>query len=109
MIETLLGNKTAEKLFLYLASYEECYAQEIARVFGIPVFSVQKQLQKFEASGVLVSQLKGKTRVYYWSPRFALKTEFLAFLKRALTLLPQEERQLYFTQRRRPRRAGKPL
>jgi hypothetical protein len=109
MIEVIVGSKTAEKVLLYLANYNECYAKEVATVFEIPVFSVQKQLLKFEAAGVLVSQLRGKTRMFYWSPRFALRGEFLAFLKRALALLPDNEKERYFTKRKRPRRTGKPL
>ncbi|MGK5084253.1 hypothetical protein WDW37_13235 [Bdellovibrionota bacterium FG-1] len=103
MIEVILGNKTAEKVLLYLANYDECYAKEVATVFDVPVFSVQKQLLKFEAGGILVSQLKGKTRMFSWNPRFALRREFLAFLKRALALLPDSEKERYFTARKRPR------
>jgi hypothetical protein len=64
---------------------------------------------KFEAGGVLVSQLKSKTRMFYWNPRFPLKHELSLFLKRAIELLPEAEREKYFTTRRRPRRTGKPL
>lgn len=109
MIETIVGNKTAEKVLLYLENYDECYAKGVADAFGVPVFSVQRQLQKFEAAGILVSLLKGKTRLFYWNPRFPLKKEFRAFLKRAIELLPESEKERYFTERRRPRRAGKPL
>lgn len=109
MIESIVGNKSAEKVLLYLANYSEGYARAIALCFNIPVFSVQSQLRKFEAAGVLISQLKGKTRVYYWSPRFALKKEFLDFLNKALDLLPEEEKKKYFRKRTRPRRAGKPI
>lgn len=109
MIETIVGSKTAEKLLLYLANYRECYAQEVATTFDIPVFSVQKQLLKFEAAGILVSQLKGKTRMFYWNPRFALRQELITFLLRAIELLPESEKHLYFTARKRPRRTGKPL
>lgn len=78
-------------------------------MFGVPLFSVQKQLLRFEAGGILVSQLKGKTRMFYWNPRFPLKSELRSFLKRAIELLPETEKEKYFTGRRRPRRTGKPL
>jgi DNA-binding IclR family transcriptional regulator len=109
MLETLFGGATAEKVLLYLASYGEGYAKEIADRFSIPFSMVQKQLMKFEAAGLLASQLKGRTRVYVWSPRFPLKDETLALLQRALEFLPSGERQRYFQAgRRRPRRPGKP-
>lgn len=109
MIETIVGNKTAEKVLLYLENYNECYAKGVADAFDIPVFSVQRQLLKFEAGGILISQLNGKTRMFYWNSRFPLRNEFRAFLKRAIELLPESEREKYFTERRRPRRTGKPL
>lgn len=109
MIEIIVGNKTAEKVLLYMANYNECYAKGISTVFKVPLFSVQKQLLKFESGGILVSQLKGKTRMFYWNPRFPLRAELLVFLKRAIELLPESEQEKYFTARRRPRRTAKPL
>jgi hypothetical protein len=108
MLETLFGGATAEKVLLYLASYGEGYAKEIADRFSIPFSMVQKQLMKFEAAGLLASQLKGRTRVYAWNPRFPLKAEALALLQRALEFIPEDEQRRYFQARRRPRRAGKP-
>jgi DNA-binding transcriptional ArsR family regulator len=109
MLAGILGNATAEKVLLYLEQYEEGYALGIARTFDdLPVSMVQRQLARFEAAGVLVSRLQGRTRVYSWSPRFAFEAELRALLRRALRLLPAEERQRYFTARRRPRRSGKP-
>ena len=109
MLETLFGGATAEKVLFYLATYGEGYAKEIADRFSIPVSMVQKQLLKFEASGLLASRLTGRTRVYAWDPRFPLKDQMLALLQRALEFLPPRERQRYYpARRRRPRRAGKP-
>ena len=55
------------------------------------------------------SRLVGRTRLYTWNPRFALKTELRALLAGALAQMPREEVRKYFRERRRPRRAGKPL
>lgn len=109
MLEVLFGGATAEKVLFYLATYGEGYAKEIADRFSIPFSMVQKQLMKFEAAGLLASQLKGRTRVYAWNPRFPLKDQMLVLLQRALEFLPTRQRQRYFpTRRRRPRRTGKP-
>ena len=60
MLEGLVGNATAEKVLLFLEQYEEGYALEIAKQFdGLPVSMVQRQLQRLEAGGILVSQLRG--------------------------------------------------
>ena len=109
MLEGVLGNATAEKVLLYLEQYGEGYALAIARTFDdLPVSMVQRQLARLEASGVLVSRLRGKTRVFTWNPRFAFEDELRELLRKAIGLLPAVERQRYFTARQRPRRSGKP-
>src|SRR5688500_5372419 len=109
MLEALFGGATAEKVLLYLATYGEGYARQIADRFSIPFSMVQKQLAKFERAGLLASRLQGRTRVYAWNPRFPLKDEMVTLLGRAAEFLPRGERQRYLTAgRRRPRRAGKP-
>lgn len=110
MLEGIFGNATAEKVLLYLEQFGEGYALGIARTFDdLPVSMVQRQLQRLEAGGVLVSRLQGRTRVFTWNPRFAFQSELRALLRKALGRLPASERERYFTARRRPRRTGKPL
>ena len=109
MLEDLFGNATAEKVLLYLEQFEEGYARRIAEDFDrMSLSQVQAQLERFEAAGLLVSQLKGRTRLYTWNPRYAFLDEVRALLRRALRALPEEEKRRYFSQRTRPRRTGKP-
>ena len=110
MLEALFGNATAEKVLLYLQQYEEGYATAIADTFGnVSLNMVQRQLARFERAGLLVSVCKGRTRLFRWNPRYPFINETRALLAKALRSLPREERRRYFTQRRRPRRGGKPL
>ena len=110
MLESLFGNATAEKVLLYLERYEDGYATAIADTFGnVSLNMVQRQLARFERAGLLVSVLKGRTRLYGWNPRYPFLKEIRTLLAKALRSLPNEERKLYFGQRRRPRRGGKPL
>ena len=110
MLEGIFGNATAEKVLLYIEQYGEAYASEIAATFeGVSLNMVQKQLQRFERSGLLVSQQKGRTRIFTWNPRYAFLDEIRALTAKALRSLPEAERRRYFRQRRRPRRTGKPL
>jgi hypothetical protein len=110
MLEGIFGNATAEKVLLYLEQFGEGYGLGIARAFDdLPVSMVQRQLERLEAAGVLVSQLQGRTRVFTWNPRFPFESELRALLRKALKLLPASERERYFAVRRRPRRTGKPL
>jgi DNA-binding transcriptional ArsR family regulator len=109
MIEGLFGGATAEKVLLYLANYEEGYAREISECFGVPVSMVQKQLARFEKSGLIISRLRGRVRLYTWNPRYPFRDEVGAVFKKAIRLLPASEKKKFFMSRTRPRRAGKPL
>ena len=71
--------------------------------------SVQKQLQKFEDSGLLVSRLVGKTRLYTWNPRSPFVEQVRNLLAQRLKVTPSEEIKAYYRQRRRPRKPDKPL
>jgi biotin operon repressor len=109
MLESILGSATAEKVLLYLQNYEQAYGREIAATFGLAQSQVQKQLQKLESGGVLVSRLAGRTRVYQWNPRNVLIQPLRALLQVALENLPPGELQQFFRRRTRPRRSGKAL
>lgn len=104
----IFGNATAEKVLLYLQQFQEGYALEIAKVFDLPVSQVQRQLLRLENTGVLVSQLKGRTRIFLWNPRCYFLRELQSVLGRLLEFLPNKEREKYFSRRTRPRRTGKP-
>ena len=84
MLEGIFGNASAEKVLLYLEQYEEGYATAIARAFdGMTQYMAQRQLERFEGAGVLVSSLKGRTRLYRWNPRYPFRQELRALLARA--------------------------
>ncbi len=108
MLETIFGNRTAERVLLYLQAYEEGYARQIAATFDSSLNAVQKQLRRFEEGGVLVSRTVGRTRVFTWNPRYPFQAPLRQLLAKAMEYLPETEVQAYFRQRRRPRRSGKP-
>jgi len=109
MLEGIFGNASAEKILLYLEQYGEGYATEIARSFDdLTLHMAQRQLERFERAGALVSSLRGRTRLYSWNARYPFNKELRALLSKALDALPASERKRYFSERRRPRRAGKP-
>ena len=107
MLEPIFASRAAERVLLYLENYGEGHAAAIARTFACPLSVVQKQLAKFEQAGVLVSRLAGRTRLYTWNPRYALRTSLRALLSEALSLMPASETRRYFREWTRPRRAGK--
>jgi hypothetical protein len=110
MLEGLFGNSTAEKVLLYLEEYGEGYALSIAKTFDdVTLSMVQRQLERFERAGLLVSVRKGRTRLFQWNPRFPFASEVRALLRKAIQSLPETEQKRYFRERRRPRRTGKPF
>jgi len=108
MLEGLTGSVVAEKILLFLANYSEGYPREIARIFGLNLSAVQGLLDRLERGGIVVSRLRGRTRLYVLNPRWAFRDELLALLKSALAAVPPDETRKYFRARTRPRRRGKP-
>jgi hypothetical protein len=62
MMLAVFGNETAGKVLLCLQNYGEGCARAIGQTYSLPRSMVQKQLLRLESEGVLVSQLKGRTR-----------------------------------------------
>ena len=109
-LEALFGGQAAAKVLLFIENYGEGYASWIAKTFEMPVSEIQKQLQKFEEAGVLVSRMVGTSRIYTWNPRDPALEGLRQLLQSTLDHgVPEERLKMYFRQRRRPRRKGKPL
>ena len=108
-LAALFGNRTAEQVLMYLAVNETAYAQQMADALDIRLSVVQKQLRRLETGGLLVSRLVGRTRVFLINPRFALVNELTSLLKRAFSLLPDNQQLPYESYRARPRMTGKPV
>lgn len=109
MLETLLGSKNAERVLMFLFAREEGYAREIARYYQTDLKPIQNQLEKFEAGGILVSRLVGRTRPYLFNPRYYFLNELQALLEKSFQAYPIEEQERLQMNRRRPRARGKEL
>lgn len=109
MLVPILGSLSCERVLIYLAARDEGYAREIATFFDVSLAPLQKQLDKLELGGVVVSRSVGRTRLYSFNPRYALLDELKAFLVKAVTFYDQELQSRLLHNRRRPRRRGKPL
>ena len=109
MLQPILGSESSERTLIYILARDEAYATEIARYFDANLYGIQKQLEKFELGGVLVSRTSGRTRIYKFNPRYPFLEELTALLKKALEFYPEDEREDLLIYRRRPRRRGKPL
>lgn len=109
MLEPILGSVSSERVLIFLVARGEGYAREIARFFDTDLDPIQKQLEKLEAGGVLVSRTAGRTRLYEFNPRYPFLADLTSLLQKALTFYPDEEREKLVMSRRRPRRHSKPL
>ncbi len=102
----LFGSKAAYQVLMYMENYDQGYASQISKTFGMSLSQVQKQLVKFEQLGLLVSRKEGSARVYYFK-RTPIVDELRRFLSSMLDVLPETTISEYYRQRRRPRRHGK--
>lgn len=109
MLEAVFGSEGAERILLYIAARGEGYAYGIAETLDMPVSNVQRHLERMERGGLLASSMIGRTRMYRFNPRFGFLPEVKTLLEKALARLPETMRAKLVMQRRRPRRAGKPL
>jgi hypothetical protein len=109
-LDAIFGNTSATRVLLFVQNYGEGYASQIARTYeDMSVSRALQQLDKFEAAGLLVSTTIGRSRVYTWNPRNPRVKALRYFLQELLNSLPVDKQRVYFRQRRRPRRRGKPL
>lgn len=109
MLEALLGNRTKEKVLLYLYTYGEGYAQEIRRTLNLSLRSVQLQLKGMEEGGILICRKRDRTLVYELNPRYPFYRELAGLLEKFWQVLSPDIRNKFYTPRLRPRRYGKPL
>jgi len=109
MLEAIFGSKCREQVLQYILANDSGYATEIKNFYKIGLDPVQKQLEKLEYGGVLVSKTVGKAVVYSFNPRYAFLEELKALLLKAREFYKPELKEQLIMSRKRPRRQGKPL
>ena len=108
MLEGIFSNSIKEKIFFFVLQNGQSYPSEISKILSLTLFNVQKHLTQAEDTGVLVSHLKGKVRLYEFNKRYPFKNELEMLLKKGFSFLPEEEKEIYFL-RKRPRKPKKDL
>ena len=83
MMNALFGNSTVGLVLLYLERHRKLYATEVAKGLGIPVNMVQKQCERLERGGILVSKREDRKRIYRWDAHFSLLAPLRQLLARA--------------------------
>lgn len=109
MLEAIVGSTSAERVLVFMAAREQGYAAEMAKAFETDLSPIQKQLERMERDGLLISNKVGRTRVYSFNPRNAFIEETLKLAQKALALYPEDLKEQLLYNRRRPRKKDKPL
>lgn len=96
MLEVLCGNKSVQKILLFLFVNGKCYGTQLQHALQTSLTPLQKALQRLESGGLLTSYYEGKTRIYQFDPSYPLLHEMEQLLKKAYTLLPPHEKKNYY-------------
>jgi hypothetical protein len=109
MLQGIFASEDAERVLFFMIARDQGYGRQIADFWDTTQTGVRRQLERFEAAGILVGQAVGRARVYSWNPRYPFLAELKALMTRAVSLLPENDRTKLLGHRRRPRRYGKPV
>jgi hypothetical protein len=91
-LQTIFGSRSSAGVLAFLAAYQRGYASEIARFIDVDLFAVQKQLEKFEGKGILVSRIEGRTRIYVFNMEYPLHMELISLIEKAASLQTKGEK-----------------
>jgi hypothetical protein len=89
LLHSILGSESSAGVLSFLVAYREGYASEIARFIDMDLFAVQKQLEKFQADGVLTSRIEGRARIYTFNASYPLLAELKSLVEKAASLHTQ--------------------
>ncbi len=90
MLTPLLGTENSERVLIFLLARNEGYAREIAQFFDTNLYAIQRQLDKLEVGGVLVSRMVGRTRLYQFNPRYPFLNELKQLLEKAFSFYSED-------------------
>lgn len=93
MLEPILGSVSSERVLLYLLAKGEGYGREIARFYDTDLDPIQKQLDKLEMGGVLVSRVEGRRLYFSFNPNYPFLDELRVLLQKAFSFYPPDEQE----------------
>ena len=105
----VLGSRAAEAVLLHVYHYGESYGRAVSSDFGLTLYPIQRQLDKFEKAGVLVRKTHGRTVVFTWNAKSRFAKRMKDLVEVVYEGMPLEEREARFSVRRRPRSKDKPI
>lgn len=109
VLADLLGSTAAEAALLHLFHHGESYGRAVALDFSVSLDSVQKQLDKLERNGLLLSKWQGRTLIYTWNPKSRASSRLKDLVAVAYEGISPDVSAVKFAARRRPRSKDKPI
>jgi len=109
MLDTLLGNKSAQLIMLRLFRDREVYAGGLASDYNIGIKSIQNQLEKFENANLLVSRKIGNLRLFSFNPQSSFIDPLKSLIEIEYCALSDSDKDFVYPRRKRPRRKKKPI
>jgi len=109
VLADILGSASAEAALLHIYHYGETYGRAVSADFGVSLDAVQKQLDKFERAGLLISKRQGRTLVYTWNPKSRGASRLRELVSIYYDSLPEEVSREKLSTRRRHRSKDKPI
>lgn len=109
MLQTILGNKSAYWVMLYIYHYGEVYPRQVASALDTSVAPIILQLKKFSDAGVLASKKVGKSTLYFFNRKASQVRPLIEMIKMEYDNIPDADKAILFSKRSRARRPGKPV
>lgn len=110
MLDVLFGSKNAERVLQFILARNNAYAREISLYYDVSPSVIKKQLDKFEASSIIVGRDIGNIRIYELNQRNPFMKELTALLVKVRSSYEASDRaKLVRKDRQRPRSKNKPL
>ena len=102
----LFGTRRRTEVLIMIALLEETYPNELARLLGVQLYSVQTIVESLARDGVLASRKRGGLRLVSLDPRFYATSELRSLLLRLADGEPSLQ-EAAAQRRSRPRLKGK--
>ena len=109
MLETILGNKTAQLIMMRLFREDEVAAGTLAKDYNMAVRAFQNQLEKFEDAGLLVSRKIGNLRLFSFNKQSSYIQPLKELIRVEYEKLTDRDIEYFFPRRMRPRKRGKAI
>jgi len=109
MLETLLGNKSAYWVMLYLYHYGEAYPTMIADALGISMNPIKAQMKKLSDAGILARKKTGNVNMYFFNEKAAIVKPLKEMIRIEYDNISTADKNKLFKHRSRARREGKPV